>query len=86
MPSVKILKTGENQTNLNLDQNSAASTSTSKKLSKSIILTAQQVANGEPPVTTLTSFFNMRTTDDFARKILYVNIPNYYTWNASAKI
>ena len=47
--------------------------------------TAQQVANAAPPATTLTSYFHLCATDAFAQNVLYVDIPKYYTWDASKK-
>lgn len=38
-----------------------------------------------PPSTTLTSFFSLCQTDDFARTLMYAEMPRYYTWNASSK-
>ncbi|XP_053968313.1 uncharacterized protein LOC128869734 [Anastrepha ludens] len=38
-----------------------------------------------PPSTTLTSFFEMCQNDDFARTLLYSEMPRYYTWNQSSK-
>ncbi|XP_073821564.1 uncharacterized protein [Musca autumnalis] len=38
-----------------------------------------------PPSTTLTSFFELCQNDEFARRLLYSEIPRYYTWNKSAK-
>lgn len=38
-----------------------------------------------PPVTTLTGFFSICETDQFARTLLYADMPRYYTWNASSK-
>jgi len=38
-----------------------------------------------PPSTTLTSFFTVCQTDDFARTLRYANMPRYYVWNASSK-
>ncbi|GBP26529.1 hypothetical protein EVAR_86031_1 [Eumeta japonica] len=38
-----------------------------------------------PPSTTLTSFFTVCQTDDFARTLLYADMPRYYIWNASSK-
>lgn len=35
-----------------------------------------------PPPTTLTSFFTVCQTDDFARTLPYADMPRYYTWNA----
>ncbi|GFR65242.1 ATP-dependent DNA helicase PIF4 [Elysia marginata] len=45
--------------------------------------TAQQVANAAPPATTLTSYFHLCATDAFAQNVLYVDIPKYYTWDAT---
>ena len=44
----------------------------------------QQLQNA--PKTTLTAFFDLCKTDNFAKTILYCDVPRYYTWNASAKI
>ncbi|XP_068628087.1 uncharacterized protein [Battus philenor] len=38
-----------------------------------------------PPATTLTSFFAICQSDQFARTLLYSEMPRYYTWNASSK-
>ncbi|XP_052750249.1 uncharacterized protein LOC128200537, partial [Galleria mellonella] len=38
-----------------------------------------------PPSTTLTSFFEMCQNDDFAKTLLYSEMPRYYTWNQSSK-
>ncbi|XP_026476423.1 uncharacterized protein LOC113382080 [Ctenocephalides felis] len=38
-----------------------------------------------PPPTTLTSFFSICQRDDFARTLMYADMPRYYTWNASSK-
>lgn len=38
-----------------------------------------------PPNTTLTAFFDLCKRDDFAKTLLYHEIPTYYTWNASKK-
>lgn len=35
-----------------------------------------------PPNTTLTAFFSLCQTDEFARTLLYHEVPKYYTWNA----
>ena len=40
----------------------------------------------EPPRTTLTAFFLLCQKDDFAKNLLYCNVPKYYTWDASGKI
>ena len=39
----------------------------------------------EPPKTTLTAFLLLCQTDDFAKTLLYCDVPKYYTWDASAK-
>lgn len=33
-----------------------------------------------PKNTTLLAFFNLCESDDFARKLLYCEIPSYYVW------
>ncbi|XP_054091375.1 uncharacterized protein LOC128923026 [Zeugodacus cucurbitae] len=38
-----------------------------------------------PPATTLTSFFAICQSDQFARTLLFSEMPRYYTWNASSK-
>ena len=38
-----------------------------------------------PPKTTLVAFFELCQTDDFARTLLYVDVPRYYTWNATQR-
>ncbi|XP_018787701.1 PREDICTED: uncharacterized protein LOC108968244 [Bactrocera latifrons] len=38
-----------------------------------------------PPVTTLKGFLSICETDQFARTLLYADIPRYYTWSASSK-
>ncbi|CAM4795143.1 unnamed protein product, partial [Rotaria magnacalcarata] len=40
----------------------------------------------EPPRTTLTAFFLLCQKDDFAKTLLYCDVPKYYTWNASEKV
>ncbi|KAG8235130.1 hypothetical protein J437_LFUL012326 [Ladona fulva] len=48
--------------------------------------TAERVGN-EPPVNTaLTAFFQLRQSDTLARKVLYDDVPSYYTWNATSRI
>ena len=42
--------------------------------------TARNVVE-EPPETTLTAFFKLCQTDIFARTLLYVEVPSYYTWS-----
>ncbi|XP_054746013.1 uncharacterized protein LOC129250420 [Anastrepha obliqua] len=39
----------------------------------------------QPPATTLTAFFNLCRSDDFARTLLYSEAPKYYTWNHASK-
>ena len=43
--------------------------------------TARDQALEDPPKTTLTEFFALCQVDDFARTLLYVDVPEYYTWN-----
>ncbi|XP_054266833.1 uncharacterized protein LOC128989005 [Macrosteles quadrilineatus] len=38
-----------------------------------------------PPMTTLTAFFQLCQNDEFSKTLLYVEVPRYYIWNASAK-
>ncbi|GFU86974.1 ATP-dependent DNA helicase [Trichonephila clavipes] len=38
-----------------------------------------------PPKTTLTAFFLLCQNDAFAKTLLYVDVPHYYTWNVSLK-
>lgn len=38
-----------------------------------------------PPKTTLTAFFQLCEIDNFAKTLLYAEVPRYYTWNASRK-
>jgi hypothetical protein len=39
----------------------------------------------EPPRTTLTAFFLLCQKDDFAKTLLYCDVPKYYTWDAPGK-
>lgn len=39
-----------------------------------------------PPNTTLTGFFNLCKHDDFAKTLLYNEVPTYYRWNSSSKL
>ena len=39
----------------------------------------------DPPNTTLTAFFQLCATDEFAKTLLYHEVPHYYTWNQSTK-
>ncbi|XP_063922978.1 uncharacterized protein LOC135137287 [Zophobas morio] len=43
----------------------------------------QRVA--DPPNTTLTAFFQLCATDEFAKTLMYHEVPQYYTWNQSTK-
>ena len=45
--------------------------------------TARGQASGDPPKTTLTEFFTLCQVDNFAKTLLYVDVPEYYTWNKS---
>ena len=38
-----------------------------------------------PQDTTLTAFFNLCQVDEFAKTLLYHQIPKYYTWNVGSK-
>ncbi|GFR28668.1 uncharacterized protein TNCT_598481 [Trichonephila clavata] len=38
-----------------------------------------------PPKTTLTAFFLLCQNDAFAKALLYVDVPRYFTWNVSLK-
>ncbi|XP_055845040.1 uncharacterized protein LOC129911312 [Episyrphus balteatus] len=44
-----------------------------------------EVRAESPPETTLTAFFNLSSSDQFARTLLYSEVPQYYTWQASNK-
>ena len=46
--------------------------------------TALDRASGDPPKTTLTEFFTLCRVDGFAKILLYVDIPKYYTWNSKS--
>lgn len=39
-----------------------------------------------PPNTTLTAFFKLCQTDEFAKTLLYEEIPAFYTWNKTTKL
>ena len=41
--------------------------------------TAMDRASGDPPKTTLSKFFALCQVDDFAKTLLYVDVPKYYT-------
>ena len=43
--------------------------------------TAREQASGDPPKTMLTEFFVLCQSDDFARTLLYQEVPQYYTWS-----
>lgn len=36
----------------------------------------------QPPATTLTAFFQLCENDEFARTLLYTDVPHYFSWNA----
>ena len=36
-----------------------------------------------PPATTLTAFFNLCQNDEFAKGLLYCEVPRYYTWQSN---
>lgn len=38
-----------------------------------------------PPKTTLIAFFELCANDDFAKTLLYCEVPKYYTWNTTSK-
>ncbi|GBP35444.1 hypothetical protein EVAR_94895_1 [Eumeta japonica] len=46
---------------------------------------ARKIAS-EPPQNTLTAFFQLCQTDPFAKTLLYVDVPIYYTWDKTRKI
>lgn len=52
-----------------------------------VYFTAENAAQraAQPPATTLTDFFALCLRDDFARTLLYSEVPSYYTWNQSSK-
>ena len=45
--------------------------------------TAAQVAAGEVPRATLTSFLSLCVNDPFAKTLIYSDVPRCYTWNQS---
>ena len=44
-----------------------------------------QARLSKPPETTLTAFFRLCEEDEFAKSLLYSEVPNYYTWNRQTK-
>jgi len=46
---------------------------------------ADEVIKRGEPGTTLTAFFNLNVVDDGARKYLYHELPEHYTWNSKTK-
>lgn len=52
-----------------------------------VYFTKDNVANKieNPQDTTLTAFFKLCQTDEFAKGLLYNEIPSYYAWNKKAK-
>lgn len=47
--------------------------------------TARGVSERGPPRTTLTAFFELNRNDQFARTLLYSEIPSYYTWEPRSR-
>ncbi|GBP51524.1 hypothetical protein EVAR_44500_1 [Eumeta japonica] len=47
---------------------------------------ARKIASEPPQNTTLTAFFQLCQTDPFAKTLLYVDVPIYYTWDKTRKI
>lgn len=45
---------------------------------------ARRIA-ANPPRTTLTAFFELCQVDEFARTLLYMQVPSFYTWNISSR-
>jgi len=43
--------------------------------------TARDLASGELPKTTLTEFFTLCQVDNFSKTLLYIEVPEYYTWS-----
>ena len=39
-----------------------------------------------PPDTKFTGFFSLCKNDSFAKKLLYTEVPSYYTWNTKIKV
>lgn len=39
-----------------------------------------------PPDSTLTSFFKLCSKDDFAKTLLYEQVPSFYTWDSTKKL
>ena len=35
--------------------------------------------------TTLLAFFKLCEVDEFARKLFYIEVPNFYTWNSTQR-
>ncbi|XP_054714667.1 uncharacterized protein LOC129224264 [Uloborus diversus] len=52
-----------------------------------VYFTAHNIHNKvvKPPETTLSAFFNLCKIDEFARTLLYVEVPSYYVWQQSKK-
>ncbi|XP_054723407.1 uncharacterized protein LOC129233404 [Uloborus diversus] len=52
-----------------------------------VYFTAQNIHNKvvKPPETTLSAFFNLCKIDEFARTLLYVEVPSYYVWQQNKK-
>ena len=47
--------------------------------------TAASVAAAPPKATTLTAFFSLCQHDGFAKTLLYVKVPTYYTWQSKTR-
>ena len=48
--------------------------------------TALERATAQPPPTTLTEFFGLCQRDDFARTLIYADVPKFYTWEKGRKV
>ena len=46
--------------------------------------TAMDRASADPPKTTLTEFFVLCQRDNFAKTLLYMDVPKYYTWRSKS--
>jgi len=54
---------------------------------KRVYFTEQNIQDRatNPPSTTLIAFFQLCQTDDFAKTLMYADVPTYYTWNGTRK-
>ena len=48
--------------------------------------TALEQATAQPPPTTLTEFFGLCQREDFARTLIYAEMPKFYTWEKGRKV